>query len=93
MLCFLATRGIAQADQLLKVVTSRTLLNWPLAIWQDELQVTPSAGFKLWQTSLLQLFLQSFCLVNPRCKLDLKERATTNKIKREEGEVAAELLP
>ncbi len=51
------------------------------------------------QFTPLQLSLQPFGLtVNLWCKLDLKERETTNKIKREleqkqGGEGAAEVLP
>ncbi len=73
-----------QADWLLKQVK----LKLPLATWQAELQATPSAGLS--RAEMDQFTSSQF-------KLDLKERATTNEIKREQreqrGEGAAELLP
>ncbi len=51
--------------------------------WQDELQVTPSAGLSRAETDQftpLQLSLQPFCLIMNRwSKLYLKERATQAK--------------
>ncbi len=58
--------------------------------------MTPSAGLSRAETDQftpLQLSLQPFRLVmNLWCKLDLKERATTNEIKQKQGGEGAEKL-
>ncbi len=80
------------------VLHSKTGLWW---LDKAELQATPSAGLsraKTDQVIPLQISLWPFCLVeNLWCKLDVKERVTTNKIKckveQKQGlEGAAELL-
>ncbi len=74
-----------QADWLLKHVTCLTFSNWPLAIWQAELQATPIASLSWAETDQftpLQLFLQLFHLVVILCcKLDLKCKNREGRVK------------